>query len=54
MHVVVLARGANDGPRHGDVRSMTALLDVVIGQAQGAVGGVVRTRMEGPAAHGAA
>ena len=57
-HVVVLVRGANDGLRRDDVGSMTAALDVVIGQAQGAVGEVVRAgmegRMEGPVAHGAA
>ena len=52
--VVVLALGANDGLRRGDVRSMTAPLDAIIRQAQGAGAEVVLAGMEAPAAHGAA
>ena len=52
--VVVLALGANDGLRRGDIRSMTAPLDAIIRQAQGAGAEVVLAGMEAPAAHGAA
>ena len=52
--VVVLALGANDGLRRGDIRSMTAPLDAIIRQAQGAGAEVVVAGMEAPAAHGAA
>ena len=53
-HVVVLALGANDGLRRGDIRSMTAAPDAIIRPAQGASAEVVLAGMEAPPAHGAA